>query len=92
MCVAAIVFARPGGWDHRSNYSRLAAGEREDVKGDMVRAMHGMFLPLCSVAHGTGEKRQPCLARLIGVEWRTYLSLGSTRVRCAGYRAISRLF
>jgi hypothetical protein len=41
--IAAIVFAQPGASDRRSNYARLAAGEREKVRDDMVRAAHGMF-------------------------------------------------
>jgi len=41
--VMAISLAQPYGWDRKNIYARLAAGEREEVRNEMGRALHGIY-------------------------------------------------
>jgi hypothetical protein len=41
--VIAISLAQPYGWDRKNIYARLAAGEREEVRNEMGRALHGIY-------------------------------------------------
>lgn len=39
----AVAIAQPYGWDQKSIYAKLAAGEREEVRNEMGRAIHGVY-------------------------------------------------
>jgi len=41
--VVAMSFAQPYGRDRKSIYAELAAGEREEVRSEMLKAIHGIF-------------------------------------------------
>ena len=41
--VMAISLAQPYGWDRKNIYAKLAAGEREEVRNEMGRALHGIY-------------------------------------------------
>ena len=41
--VIAVSLAQPYGCDRKNIYARLAAGEREEVRNEMGRALHGIY-------------------------------------------------